>query len=43
VPEPETTLLFGWGFEREGRTTQQNLGLSFLTICAIATILDKPA
>lgn len=31
------------GVEMEGRTTQQDLGLSFLTMCAIATILDKPA
>lgn len=31
------------GFEMEGRTTQQDLGLSFLTMCAVATILDKPA
>lgn len=43
VPGPETTLLFGWGVEMEGRTTQQDLGLSFLTMCAVATILDKPA
>lgn len=49
VPEPGTTLLFGCrlgggrGVEMEGRTTQQDLGPSFLTMCAVATIPDKPA